>query len=130
MISIVIDDASLAVGELLTGSVHWTCDHDRGAARAIEVLAQWESSGGDHVAYGVARSTRVRLSRDQRTADVPVRLLIPHEGPITFRGALLTITWKLHVRIDRLGPNEIAHRTFTVRARQLPSKGSDPVDGT
>lgn len=129
MISIVIDDPTLAVGEFLTGRVRWTCDDD-GAARAIEVLAQWESSGGGNVTYGVARSMRIRLSRDQRTAEVPVRLLIPHEGPITFRGELVTITWKLHVRIDRLGPNEHAHRVFTVKPRKVPSLGSDPVDGS
>jgi hypothetical protein len=129
MISIVIDDATLTVGELLTGRVRWTCDDDRGA-RAIEVLAQWESSGGSTVTYGVARSTRVRLPRDQRTAEVPIRLLIPHEGPITFRGELVTITWKLHVRIDRLGPNEHAHRVFTVNPRELPSMGSDPIEGS
>ena len=116
MIRIAIDDATISAGGLLTGRVHWTSDDDR-AARAIVVAAQWQTTGEGNVAFGVGRATRVALRADQRTAEVPLRMLIPHEGPITFTGALTGVAWKLHVRVDRFGTDELAEKEFEVGPR-------------
>jgi hypothetical protein len=122
VIRIHFDDATTSAGELLTGRVHWTADDDRGA-RAIVVAAQWQTSGAGNVAYGVGRGTRVALRDDQRSAEVPLRMLIPYEGPITFSGELIAVTWKLCVRVDRFGSDEAAEKEFVVAPRmtRLPS---------
>jgi len=117
VIRVSLDDATVATGEMLTGRVHWTAEDERGA-RAIAIVAQWHTLGEGDRAYGVGRGTRVVIQRDQRNAEIPFRLLIPHEGPITFEGELVSIVWRLWVRVDRLGLDEIAETEFRVGARR------------
>lgn len=110
MISINLDDDTVMAGEFVTGRVFWSGDR----ARRIIVAAVWETLGVANRARGVGRA----LEHVPRGAEetFPFRLLIPHEGPITFKGQLTGIVWKLKVRVDQPGFDEFAEEEFRVTA--------------
>ena len=116
MISIGIDQRTVATGGVLTANVRWSADGDRRARRII-VAAEWKTEGKGDKAVGVARSVTVTPSPDAREAIVPVRFLIPYEGPITFQGTLISLVWILRVRVDQFGLDEFAEKEFRVEPR-------------
>jgi hypothetical protein len=57
-----------------------------------------------------------------REAAFPVHMMIPHGGPVSFEGSLITIVWQLKVRIDQRGFDEFAQAPFRVEARKRQIK--------
>ncbi len=118
MIEISIDHAIVHAGDFLSGRVQWK--GDRRPNRFI-VAAQWETEGAGNARWGVGRGAVIVPRDDAREATLPVRLMIPHEGPISFKGSLITITWKLRVRVDQPGSDEFAEAAFRVEPRKHKS---------
>jgi hypothetical protein len=116
VISIKIDDDAVMAGEFVTGRVFWSGDR----ARRIIVAAVWETLGEANKARGVGRATEHVPRGAEET--FPFRLLIPHEGPITFKGELTGIVWKLKVRVDQPGFDEFAEAEFRVTAGRRPRR--------
>ena len=116
MIRIELDDDAVAAGSLLTGTVRWTAEDGRRARRII-IAAQWQTGGAGIIAHGVGRGTIVQPG-NAREAQIPFRLLIPHEGPVTFQGKLIAMSWRLCVRVERTGFDEQADVPFRVTARE------------
>lgn len=119
MIAIVIEDATVAAGELLKAQIRWTGDGGR-LPRRIIVAAQWETDGRGDRARGVGRS--MQFVPDRADVTWPVRLLIPFDGPVTYDGELIRIAWKLHVRVDRAGFDELASEPFRVEPRRRAAR--------
>lgn len=117
MISFVLGKPTFSTGEFLTAQITWNADGDRGARRII-VAMEWHTEGAGNKATGVARGTTFVPARGARQAKFPVRFLIPHEGPITFRGELIHLRWMLRVRVDQFGLDEIAEAEFRVEPRR------------
>ena len=113
MISIKLDHDTLMAGEFVSGHVHWEAG-DEHRARRIIAAAVWETHGAGNPVRGVGRAMEFVPRRDQRDATFPFRLLIPHEGPITFKGELVGIVWKLKVRVDQPGFDEFGESVFRV----------------
>ena len=112
MISIKIDDDAVMAGEFVAGRVFWSGDR----AGRIIVAAVWETLGQANKARGVGRAME-HLPRGAEET-FPFRLLIPHEGPITFKGELTGIVWRLKVRVDQPGFDEFAEVEFRVEPRR------------
>jgi hypothetical protein len=114
LISFVFEKPAVSTGEVLTAQIVWS----GGRARKIIVAAEWETDGFGNKATGAARSTSFVPAQNAREARFPVRFLIPHEGPITFRGELIHVRWMLRVRVDQFGLDEIAEAEFRVEPRR------------
>ena len=56
---------------------------------------------------------------DDRAAAFPFRLMVPHAGPVSFEGELITIAWNVKVRIDQMGFDEFAEKPFRVTLRRM-----------
>ena len=119
MISIKLDVDTLMVGDFIAGRVHWA-GHDRRPRRII-AAAVWETAGAGNPVRGVGRAMEFVPRRDQRDATFPFRLLIPHEGPLSFNGQLTGIIWKLRVHVDQPGFDEFGESVFHVQARRRVS---------
>ena len=119
MISIKLDAETLEAGAFVTGRVFWS-DGERRPRRVI-ISAAWETVGEGNRMRGVARA--MEFVPRAAEATIPFRLMIPHEGPITFRGQLTGIVWKLRVRVDQRGFDEFDEAEFRVvpRRRQPPA---------
>jgi hypothetical protein len=111
VINIKIDDDTVAAGEVITGRVYWSAEGGR-RPRRILVAAVWETAGEANKVRGVARAME-HVPRGAE-ATFPFRLLIPHEGPITFKGELVSVVWKLKVRADQPGFDEFEESEFGV----------------
>jgi hypothetical protein len=118
VIEIFIDQGIVPTGGLLTGNVRWK--GDRRPNRFI-VAAQWETEGVGNAEWGVGRAAIVEPHGDALEVTFPVRLMIPHEGPISFEGTLMAIAWKLAVRVDQPGLDEFAECPFRVAPRKHQS---------
>lgn len=117
MIGIAIDQPILGAGEFLTGTIHWVAEGNHRASRII-ARAEWETGGEGNRACGVGRATQWVVKDAQRDGVFPLRMLIPYEGPITFEGELITLIWKLKVRVDRRGFDEFSEVEFRVEPRR------------
>jgi hypothetical protein len=117
VIHISIDQVNVATGDFVSGRVHWTADGVRRPRRII-AAAVWETAGSGNPRRGVGRAMQFVPRRDQRDATFPFRLMIPHEGPVTFAGQLLAIVWKVRVRVDQVGLDEFAESEFHVEPRK------------
>ena len=117
MISFVLDSASVSAGEVISGRVRWIADGAL-AVRKIVVAAEWETYGFGNRASGVGRGTTQNVAKNARDATIPFRFLIPHEGPVTFEGELVKIRWKIRVRVDQLGFDELGEAEFKVEPRR------------
>jgi hypothetical protein len=117
LISFIIDKASVSTGDVLTAQILWNADGDRGARRII-VAAEWHTEGKGNRATGVGRGTTFVPEKGARRARFPVRFLIPHEGPISFKGELIHLRWMLRVRVDQFGLDETAEAEFKVEPRR------------
>lgn len=121
MISIKLDAGGVATGEFVTGRVFWSAG-ERRRPRRIIVAAVWETAGKGNKVRGVGRATEhVPQSAE---ATFPFRLLIPHEGPITFKGELTAVVWKLKVRVDQPGFDEHGEAEFRVTAGTRPRRST------
>jgi hypothetical protein len=109
MITIKLDEETVPAGGFLSASVDWYGDR---AVRRIIVAAQWETKGEGNAVWGVGRSTILKPPGGK------VRLMIPHEGPITFEGTLVKIVWKLRVQVDQPGFDEFGEVEFKVEPRR------------
>jgi hypothetical protein len=119
VIEIALDHEAVAAGGFVTGRVRWAGDS---RVNRIIAAAQWETGGAGNRVWGVGRST-VFVPRDgAREAAFPVHLMVPHSGPVSFEGSLITIVWQLKVRIDQRGLDEFAEATFRVEPRKLQIK--------
>jgi hypothetical protein len=113
MIGVTLGSDTVMAGHFLTAEVQWSSDASH-PARRILVSAAWETSAFNGTRRGVARSIAHVAGRGENQGRFPVRLLIPHEGPVSFKGEVLTIEWKLWARIDRPGIDEVADVGFRV----------------
>ena len=116
MIEVSIDRATVAAGEFVTGSIHWKGEAGKVCNRIV-AAAQWITDGEGNIAWGVGRSTQFALPANQREGKLPFRLLIPYEGPISFEGELITLEWKVIVRLDQSGVDELGEAGFRVQTR-------------
>jgi len=119
VIVIDVDQQAVAAGDFVTGHVRWGSDDDR-RARQILVGLEWRTEGAGNRAHGVRRATRFVPKPDDRAAAFPFRLMVPHEGPVTFDGELISIAWHVRVRVDQVGFDEVAERPFRVNLRRVP----------
>jgi hypothetical protein len=100
-------------GEFVRAKIHWAGEDGRVPSRIIADVA-WRTDGSGNIASGIARAAQVPMRRHEREGVYPVRLLIPHEGPISFEGELIALSWKLRVRVDQSGFDEFAEADFRV----------------
>ena len=118
MITIDVDQQAVAVGDFVTGHVRWASQHDR-RARQLLVALEWRTDGAGNRARGVSRAMRFVPKPADRAAAFPFRLMVPHEGPASFDGKLISIAWYVKVRIDQPGFDEFADKAFRVTLRRL-----------
>ena len=114
MIGIELQKETVEAGDFITARIHWVRE---GAGRSVtRILADvaWRTGGEGNVASGVARVTQVPVRKHQPDGVFPVRLLIPYEGPISFEGELISLSWRLRVRVDQSGFDEFAEAEFRV----------------
>lgn len=121
MIAIALDTDLVEAGQFLTGKIHWTGDEVSGATRII-AAAEWRTDGAGNIASGVGRATHFVVRENQRDGVFPFRFLIPHEGPVSFEGELITMAWKLRVRVEGKGFDEFGEAEFRVEVRRGLSK--------
>ncbi|HSP16639.1 MAG TPA: hypothetical protein VLV78_17975 [Thermoanaerobaculia bacterium] len=115
MINVVLDHDVVQAGGFLGAKIHWSGDRP---VRRIIAAAQWETDGEGNRVWGVGRSTVIDTRGFSGSAIYPVRLMIPHEGPVSFRGTLTAIVWKLRVQIDQPGFDEFGEAEFRVEPRK------------
>ncbi len=115
MIKIALDQEVVQAGGFLNAKIH--CSGDRPVRRII-AAAQWETAGEGNRAWGVGRSTVIDAKGFSGPVIHPVRLMIPYEGPVTFKGLLTGIVWKLKVQIDQPGFDELGEAEFRVEPRR------------
>ncbi len=120
MIAIDIDRQSVAAGEFVTGHVRWGADDDR-RARQILVALEWRTDGAGNQVHGVSRAMRFVPRPGDRAAAFPFRLMAPHQGPVSFEGELITVSWFVKVRVDRPGFDEFGDKPFRVTIRKRPT---------
>jgi hypothetical protein len=108
MIGIALDRDRVEPGDFLTGSVRWSDE----AIRRVIVVAEWQTDGKGNRASGIARIVQIPARGSERQA--PFRMRIPFEGPITFAGELISVSWRVRAHVDRRGPDESMTADFTV----------------
>ena len=113
MIEIELEKATVEAGEFVRAKIRWAREGERVPSRIIADVA-WRTDGPGNIAAGIARATQVPMRKFEREGVYPVRLLIPHEGPISFEGELISLSWKLRVRVDQSGFDEFAEADFRV----------------
>jgi hypothetical protein len=116
MISIKLDDDTIEAGAFLTGRVFWSTE-DGTRPRRLLIAASWETVGRGNAVRGVPRA--MEFVPKAAEATIPFRLLIPHEGPITFTTQLTGVVWKLRVRVDQRGIDEFEEVSFRVDPRVI-----------
>src|SRR5213078_503901 len=94
--------------------IFWSGDDDH-RQRRILAAAVWETDGSGNPARGLGRATEF-VAREA-SAMFSFRLLIPHEGPVSYKGQLTGIVWKLRVRVEQPGFDEFAESVFHVVPR-------------
>ncbi|MGZ7080092.1 MAG: hypothetical protein ACXVJT_11810 [Thermoanaerobaculia bacterium] len=114
MIEIAIDQNTVEAGDFLIARIHWAGDR---RVNRIIAAAQWETAGKGNRVWGVGRSRVFVPNRGAHEATFPVRLMIPHEGPVSFEGTLIAIAWTLKVRVDQSGIDEYEEAPFRVEPR-------------
>jgi hypothetical protein len=114
VIEIAIETPEVMTGHFLTANVRWQSEK----AGRILVAAEWASAAMNGTRRGVGRSIAHVPQRGEQSGSFPVRLLIPHEGPLSFSGEVLQIAWTLWARIERPGADEFAHVEFRVIPRR------------
>lgn len=118
MIEIMLETDTVMTGHFLAAEIRWSAAEPH-PVRRIVVAAEWKAVAFNGTKHGVGRATAHVPVRGEREGTFPVQLLIPHEGPVTFRGEVLTIEWNLWARIDRPGPDEFSHLGFRVVPRRV-----------
>jgi hypothetical protein len=113
VIAIELEKDTVEAGDFVAGRIHWVREGDRSVTRILVDIA-WRTDGGGNIASGVGRVTLVPVRKHQRDGLFPVRLLIPYEGPISFEGELISMSWQLRVRVDQSGFDEFAKAEFRV----------------
>ncbi len=116
MIEIALDSDAVMTGHFVSAHVRWRVDQERPARRII-VSAQWDAEAFNGKVRGVGRSMQHVPRGNERQGAFPVRLLIPHEGPTSFQGEVITIAWNLWAHLDHPSHNEFAHALFRVTPR-------------
>jgi hypothetical protein len=119
MIVIEVDQQTVAVGDFVTGHVRWASEHDR-RARRILVGLRWHTDGTGNRVNGYPRAMSFQPKPEHRAAAFPFRLMVPHEGPVSFEGELITVGWTVKVQVDQPGPDEFAETSFRVTPRRVP----------
>jgi len=117
VIDIDLEEPEVATGGFLSARVRWSSDKER-QPRRIVIVAEWETGGAGDRVRGVGRSKQFVPPANRHGGELRVRLLIPHEGPVSFEGQAVSIAWKLWVRIDQWGVDEVSHAEFRVHARR------------
>ena len=111
MIGIALDHDVVEAGEFLTGTVHWS---GTGMRRLI-VIAEWSTDGRGNRASGIGRIAQYRAAAPD--GSVPFRVRIPFEGPVSFEGELIQVTWRIRVHADRAGIDQSQSALFRVVVR-------------
>lgn len=115
MIGIALDRDVVGAGEFLTGTAQWSAEGDR-VARQLIIAIEWCTDGAGNRASGIARGAVFPLG-GRTQGSFLFRLLIPYEGPVTFTGELVSVSWKIRVRADLRGFDESVEGDFRVVAR-------------
>lgn len=128
MIEISLDHDAVQAGAFLDGHVAWRSDKH---VERVIASAEWRTQGKGDPAWGVGRSLVVTPAPGTHGGEFRFHLMIPHGGPVTYDGTLMSIEWLLAVRLDQRGFDETASRTFRVEShrpgRQRPfSPSSSP----
>ena len=97
MIRIKLDRETWTTGEFVTGRVFWSGETDHRQRRII-AAAVWETDGAGNPARGLGRA--MAFATRDADATFSFRLLVPHEGPVSYKGQLTGIIWKLRVRVE------------------------------
>jgi len=116
MIGVTLDKEVVEAGDFLSGTVQWAVDGDQ-ATRHIVVMLRWETDGTGNRANGNPRAVSLPIAQGRREGSTPFRMMIPHEGPITFDGELVQVRWSVRVHVDRRGLDERTETEFRVVAR-------------
>lgn len=115
MITVRVDSAAVQAGGFVTGEVRWTAEDDR-RPHLIVATAEWVAAGGGNEILGVARAQQIPVN-GRRELTMPLRMRIPHEGPLSFKGIVMSISWKINVRVHVSGFDEFADVEFRVAPR-------------
>ncbi len=115
MIAVRVEAEAVETGGFVTGEVRWTAEDARHPS-VIVATAEWIAAGGDNEIFGVARAQQIAVN-GRSVVTMPIRMRIPHEGPITLDGIAMTISWRIHVRVHVRGFDEVAEMEFRVVPR-------------
>lgn len=125
MITLAIDRDHVSTGEFLTGSVHWSAAATE-RLRRVTVRIEWETRGHGNDVYCAAREVRWECEERDVEKSFPLRMLVPHEGPVTYSGFILNIGWKvIATAVIRGGDDECAEVELTVTPRHVGPKSRD-----
>jgi hypothetical protein len=116
VIGIALDRQTVEAGEFLTGAIQWAVDGER-SIRQVIVIAEWKTAGEGNCANGISRIVVLPVATGRREGSIPFRILIPHEGPVSFSGELVSVGWQLRAHVDRRGLDESANTPFAVVTR-------------
>ena len=115
MIELALKTDEVMTGHRFEGEIRWSSD----AATRVIAAAEWQAVAFHGTKRGVGRATAYVPKRGENHGAFPVRMLIPHEGPMSYEGEVIQIRWSLWVRIERAGPDEFAKVDFRVVPRKL-----------
>lgn len=97
MIGIDIDAEVLRLGDFVSGNAYWS-DLE---GETIRVELRWETTGlATHATFKVVRQIEHEVD-NAAEGRVPFRWKVPHEGPMSFEGAAVSVTWVVRAEVVR-----------------------------
>jgi hypothetical protein len=123
MIRIALSEADVRNGERVKGSVTWQAEGPK-TPRRIEVACRWRVEGRGRTREEVVESL------EGSGAVIAFDFAVPKEGPLSYDGALLRISWEIAANADLpMARDESAVAPFTVVARPWdPKEWAEPED--
>ncbi len=119
MIRIDLSEPTVKNGERVKGSVSWRADGSK-TPRAIEVVCRWRTSGKADREHEIES---VNVSSPPSEVVIPFDFSIPIDGPLSYSGTLIRITWEIAVNVDLpMARDEHEVKTFDVVARRWDAK--------
>ena len=103
-------------GEAVRGLVRWSPEEKM--PRGIEVELQYHTEGRGDTDRKVMARAHHDVAEGDSGGELPVELLAPVDGPITYDGRLIRVIWTLEARLDmRLARDPSASQIVTVFPR-------------
>jgi SpoOM protein len=119
MIRIDLSEPKVRNGERLKGSVNWRAEGSK-TPRSIEVVCRWRTSGKADREHEIEA---VRVDSPAAETVIPFDFAIPLEGPLSYSGKLIRITWEIAVKVDLpMARDEHDAKPFDVVARRWDPK--------